>query len=170
MTGVNFQEIKKLIDLVMKSGVAELEVKEGEKTVRISNIKIPFNAESANQFAAILTASQAQVMQQQLPGCTTTPTAGTEQTTSAGTGTNKAVIATHTVHAPMVGTVYLSATPGAKHFVEVGQHVKAGDTLCLIEAMKMFNRIEADKSGIITSVLVENAQPVEYEHPLFVIE
>lgn len=156
MTTINYQEIKKLIDLVMKSGVSELEISKGEETIRISNIKYQAGfATSMGQDSGVN--HTLAIQQQTITGAA--PTA--EQTVKE---------VKHTVNSPMVGTVYLSATPGAKHFVEIGQTVKIGDTLCLIEAMKMFNRIEADKAGVIAARLTENGQPVEYGQPLFVIE
>jgi acetyl-CoA carboxylase biotin carboxyl carrier protein len=94
--------------------------------------------------------------------------APTSKLSSAKTGSEQ--IDGHAVKAPMVGTVYLSATPGAKPFVDIGQHVTVGDTICLIEAMKMFNKIEADKSGVISARLVENQQPVEFDQSLFIID
>lgn len=158
---MNLQEVRKLIDLVMKSGVAELEISEGEKNIRISNVKTP--AAVANYFTPDNSAFTSPLLAQQ------STVASTGQG-GAQVGEKEKLDAKPAVNAPMIGTVYLSATPGAKHFVEVGQQVKVGDTLCLIEAMKMFNRIEADKPGKITSILVDNAQPVEYGQPLFIIE
>lgn len=160
---MNFPEIEKLIKLVIKHGVSEIEVSEGEKTIRISNVKnsgrditgaTPFIVD-VNKLAGSAVADNA----------TQSASVSTNVETKSQAQNNK-----HTVNAPMVGSVYLSPAPGAKHFVEVGQHVKVGDTLCLIEAMKMFNRIEADKGGVVTAILVDNSQPVEYGQELFVIE
>lgn len=140
---MDIRKIKKLIELAQESGIVEIEVHEDKESVRIN-----LNKQSTG-FAPIMQQSE-----QKLPEHPAKP----------------AEIKKHTVNAPMVGSVYLSATPSSKHFVEVGQQVKAGDILCLIEAMKMFNRIESDKSGTVTARLIENAQPVEYDQPLFVIE
>ncbi|MEI8054697.1 MAG: acetyl-CoA carboxylase biotin carboxyl carrier protein [bacterium] len=142
---MDIRKIKKLIDLVNENNIAELEIHEEKESIRITLNKSIANFEPIMQ-------TSAPIIQHSEPN-------------KAG-----AVIAKHTVNSPMVGSVYLSATPGSKHFVDIGQQVKAGDTLCLIEAMKMFNRIESDKSGTITARLVENAQAVEYGQPLFVIE
>lgn len=145
---MDLSQIKKLVDLVIKNNIAEIEVSEGNKSVRINNIKAAGQTVVPTEIVPILSAAAP----------------------AAPVAAVAATAAKHTVNAPMVGTVYLSSAPGAKHFVEVGQHVEVGDTLCLIEAMKMFNRIEADKSGTIGSRLVDNAQPVEYGQPLFTIE
>jgi acetyl-CoA carboxylase biotin carboxyl carrier protein len=147
---MDIRKVKKLIDLVNENNIAEIEIHEEKESIRVT-----MNKQSAN-LAAIMPQS-APIMQQ------------TEQKILSETKPEP-IIAKHTVNSPMVGTVYLSSTPGAKHFVDLGQHVKPGDTLCLIEAMKMFNRIEADKAGIITARLIENSQPVEYDQPLFIIE
>lgn len=155
---MDFPQIKKLVDLVIKSNIAEIEVSEGNKTVRINNVK-NISSIAAPNFAGPFVPMQNTVSNIATPA---------EANVSASPAAEK--VAKHTINAPMVGTVYLSSAPGAKHFVEVGQHVEVGDTLCLIEAMKMFNRIEADKSGTIGSRLVDNAQPVEYGQPLFTIE
>lgn len=154
---MDLRKIKKLIELITETGVAEIEVKEGEESVRIT--RTAKNAIETVQPQTIhMTGLQAH-MAQPAPG----------HSTAAPQVEEKAVDG-HTVRAPMVGTVYLAPSPGAKPFIEVGQSVTAGETLCVIEAMKMFNQIEADKSGKITSRLIENGQPVEYDQPLFVIE
>lgn len=145
------RKIKKLIELVKETGIGELEVKSGDDSVRINcQINIPtFTSLAApTPVAAPLPAIEA----------TTTPVK------------KHLHVEGHTMKSPMVGTVYLSAAPGSAAFVSVGQKVKAGDTLCLIEAMKMFNKIEADKSGTISARLIENEQPVEYDQPLFIID
>lgn len=148
---MDLRKVKKLIDLVTENNIAELEIHEDKESIRIS-----LNGKNQN-FAPIVTTSSP-ILQTSEQQTTKSDTAKTENT-------NK-----HTVNSPMVGTVYLSATPGAKHFVEIGQNVKVGDTLCLIEAMKMFNKIEADRTGVVTARLIENEQPVEFDQPLFVIE
>jgi acetyl-CoA carboxylase biotin carboxyl carrier protein len=148
---MDIRKIKKLIEIIEESGIAEIEIKEGEEFVRISRYSAaPAPVAYAPQpMAAHVAASAA---------AAPASTAGEE------------VISGHIVKSPMVGTFYRSATPGAKPFTDVGQKVQAGDTLCIIEAMKILNQIEADKSGTITKILVENAEPVEYGQPLFVIE
>jgi acetyl-CoA carboxylase biotin carboxyl carrier protein len=151
---MDLRKIRKLIELIQETGIAEIEIREGEESVRITR--------ETNKIApAVLSGIPAtHVVTDSKPVQTSAPV--TEQ---ANPLLNK-----HTVKAPMVGTVYLSPSPGATVFVQVGQTVKVGDTLCLIEAMKMFNQIEADKAGTITSILVETGVPVEFNQPLFVIE
>jgi acetyl-CoA carboxylase biotin carboxyl carrier protein len=152
---MDMRKIKKLIELLQKTGVAEIEIREGEESVRITReMKLPATTFITPQ-EAVAPPQQAAAVHQE----------SGEAKTAAAAQSNK-----HTVKAPMVGTVYLSPTPSAKAFVEVGQQVKAGDVICLIEAMKMFNQIEADKTGTITAKLVENGTPVEFNQPLFVIE
>lgn len=153
---MDMQKIKELIELLQRTDVAEIELKEGEEAVRISREckfqpMMPTTAMVAMPQVAAPVAPVAPVAQDNAK----------PQDVSA----NK-----HTVVSPMVGTVYLSPSPGAKAFVEIGQQVKAGEVICLIEAMKMFNQIEADKSGKLTSRLVDNGTPVEFNQPLFVIE
>lgn len=149
---MDIRKIKKIIDLINENNISELEIHEEKESIRISS-----NKNIAN-FAAITQPSSTIIQQSE-------QNAITDQTSKIESLSTK-----HIVKSPMVGSVYLSATPGSKHFIEIGQQVKVGDTLCLIEAMKMFNRIEADKSGAITARLVENAQAVEYDQPLFIIE
>lgn len=146
------RKIRKLIELVKETGIGELEVKSGEESVRIS--------------CQIAAAPVAQVRHIQMPEMQPEAPAKTDAKPEAPAKK----IAGHEVKSPMVGTVYLSSAPGSPAFVNVGQKVKIGDTLCLVEAMKMFNKIEADQSGVIAAVLVENGHPVEYDQPLFVIE
>ncbi len=149
---MDIRKVKKLIELLEDSGVAEIEIHEGEESVRISRYSPTAPAAATPVVAA---APAAPVI-----AAADTPAAAAE--TAAPTG--------HQVTSPMVGTFYQAPSPGAKPFVEVGQQVNVGDTLCIIEAMKMLNQIEADKAGKIAAVLVENGQPVEYEQPLFIIE
>ncbi|MDF1795063.1 MAG: acetyl-CoA carboxylase biotin carboxyl carrier protein [Coxiellaceae bacterium] len=153
---MDMRKIKKLIDLINESGVGEIEVTSGEESVRISRMP-----NTTQQMAPV---QQPVIIQDN-----TAPTANTPQKKMDTTGEPPQQHDGHTLESPMVGTVYLAATPGAKPFVELGQHVNAGDTVCIIEAMKMFNQIEADKSGVISARLIENAEPVEYEQALFVI-
>lgn len=156
---MDMRKIKKLIELIQSTGVAEIEIKEGEESVRITReVKV---APMMMAAAAQMSAPAAQAPQ---------AAAETRTETSAKAAETAANADKHTLKAPMVGTVYLSATPGSKAFVEVGQTVKSGDVLCLIEAMKMFNQIEADKGGVVTARLVDNGTPVEFNQPLFIIE
>jgi acetyl-CoA carboxylase biotin carboxyl carrier protein len=156
---VDLRKIKTLIDLVEQSGVAELEIKEGEESVRISRYP---TGQPMPQFYAAPQMSAAAAPAIAAPATTAAVPANNNPAAAAG---NK-----HILKAPMVGSFYRAPSPGAKNFVEVGQTVKQGQTLCIIEAMKMLNQIESDKSGVIAEILVENAQPVEFDQPLFVIE
>lgn len=150
---MDLRKIRKLIELIKETGIAEIEIKEGEESVRITqNIKVTQAA------APILNNYQVPETPASLP-------AASKEREQAAVFEDK-----HVVKAPMVGTVYLSPSPGAKNFIEVGQTVKAGDVLCLIEAMKMFNQIEADKAGKIASIMIDNGVPVEFNQPLVVIE
>ena len=153
---MDLRKLKTLIDLVAESGIAELEITEGEGKVRI--VKFAQSAPVAQVLPAPVMAAPAQaaVVPVEPAAAPAAPVAA-----SAAEG--------HAVKAPMVGTFYRSPNPGSPAFVEVGQTVKEGDTLCIIEAMKLLNEIEADKSGVVKAVLVENGQPVEYGQPLFVI-
>jgi acetyl-CoA carboxylase biotin carboxyl carrier protein len=148
---MDIRKIKKLIDLIEESDIAEIEISEGEESVRISR----YSAAAPVQYAApVAVAAPAAA-----PAVTAAPTAPVEEKISG-----------HLVKSPMVGTFYRSASPGTPSFVEVGQSVSVGQTICIIEAMKILNQIEADKSGKIKQILVENAHPVEYGQPLFIIE
>ncbi|MEW6766202.1 MAG: acetyl-CoA carboxylase biotin carboxyl carrier protein [Pseudomonadota bacterium] len=152
---MDIRTIKKLIELLDSSGVAEIEVKEGESSVRIS--RMPANMPVMPQM--MMPAQMAAPAPAAAPMTAAAPAAKAEEGISG-----------HVIKSPMVGTFYRAASPDAKPFAEVGQHVKAGDTVCIIEAMKMFNQIEADKSGVIKAILCENGQPVEFDQPLIVIE
>jgi acetyl-CoA carboxylase biotin carboxyl carrier protein len=149
---MDIRKIKKLIELLEESGVAEIEIHEGEESVRISRYGQAAPVAYAPAPAAPM------------------PPPVTEATGSSTDKPEAAVISGHQVTSPMVGTFYAAPTPGAKPFVEIGQRVNVGDTLCIIEAMKILNQIEADKAGVIASVNAENGQPVEYGETLFVIE
>jgi len=151
---MDLRKLKKLIDLVQESGIAELEITEGEEKVRISR------SGSAVQ-TAMMAMSQATTMLTAAPATAAAAPAAAPGVPAEPEG--------HVVKSPMVGTFYRSSAPGAKPFVEIGQTVNAGDTLCIIEAMKLLNEIEADQGGVIKTVLVENGQPVEYGQPLFLI-
>lgn len=155
---MDMRKIRKLIELIKETGIAEIEIREGEESVRISREVSRTNAGQVVYQTPPTPQVAVNGQEQQAPHA---PAAKSEDSSIA----NK-----HSVKAPMVGTVYLSPSPGSKSFVELGQTVKAGDTLCLIEAMKMFNQIEADKSGKIAAILVDNGVPVEFNQPLFVIE
>ena len=146
---MDIRKIKKLIEIIEESDIAELEIKEGEESIRISRYS----------------AAPAQVAYAPAP-----VSAAPALTAVAAAPTAEEKITGHVVKSPMVGTFYRSASPGSKVFVEVGQSVMSGDTLCIIEAMKILNQIEADKSGVVTQILVDNAEPVEYGQPLFIIE
>ncbi|KRE83631.1 acetyl-CoA carboxylase biotin carboxyl carrier protein subunit [Rhodanobacter sp. Soil772] len=151
---MDLRKIKKLIDLLEESNLAELEIKEGEEVVRLS--RVPKNT------APVAAAPAAPVAVAAAP-VAAAPAAVVEAPVA------NALPAGHVVKAPMVGTFYASATPGTPAFVKVGQQVKAGETLGIIEAMKMFNQIEADVAGTVQAILVENGQPVEFDEPMFVI-
>jgi acetyl-CoA carboxylase biotin carboxyl carrier protein len=149
---MDLRKLKKLIDLVQESGIAELEITEGEEKVRISRAGQPG--------PAYMAMPQTMPMQQ---------VAAAAPAAAAAAPAIAAPVEGHVVKSPMVGTFYRSASPGAKAFVEVGDRVNAGDTLCIIEAMKLLNEIEADQGGQVKEVYVENGQPVEYGEPLFLI-
>jgi acetyl-CoA carboxylase biotin carboxyl carrier protein len=152
---MDLRKIKTLIDLVEQSGISELEVKEGEESVRISRAVAP-------------PTYYAPPPQMQLPP--PQPAAAPAPASAPAAATAPAKDHRHLVRAPMVGTFYRSPSPGAKSFVEIGQTVKSGQVLCIIEAMKMLNQIESDRAGVIADILVDNEKPVEYDQPLFAIE
>ncbi len=146
---MDLRKLKKLIDLVQESGISELEVTEGEEKVKIvknggSAVTYTAPAQPAPQPPVAVPAPAPVATPEPIPG--------------------------HLVKSPMVGTFYRSPSPGAKHFIEVGDTVKSGDTICIIEAMKLLNEIECDKDGVIKAILVENGQPVEYGEPLVIID
>lgn len=152
---MDLRKLKTLIELVESSGIAELEISEGEERVRITR-----TVASAQQVYSAAAPQQAM----------TAPVAAPVAAAAAAPEPAKPAVAEgHVVKSPMVGTFYRSASPGSKAFVDVGQSVNSGDTLCIIEAMKLLNEIESDKAGVITAILVENGQPVEFGQPLFVI-
>jgi acetyl-CoA carboxylase biotin carboxyl carrier protein len=153
---MDIRKIKKLIELLEESGIAELEIKEGEESVRISR-----QTSSVVQTMAPMMAAP-QMMAPQPAAAAAAPMAAAVETAEPERG--------HQVKSPMVGTFYSAASPTSGPFVTQGQQVSAGDTLCIIEAMKMMNQIEADKSGKITSILVEDGSPVEFDQVLFIIE
>lgn len=142
---MDIRKIKKLIDLLREGGIAEIEIREGEQSVRITR----------NYPVAPPISHGEQVPSQPAVAATS----DSAETLPRG----------HTISSPMVGTLYIASSPGAAPFVTIGQRVEAGDTLCIIEAMKILNQIEADRAGVIAAILVENGQPVEYGEPLFII-
>lgn len=156
---MDVRKIKKLIDLLGASDVAEIEIKEGDDSVRISRI----SSTPPAPVAAAPTIAAATVP-------ASTPAVAPQPTTPVSADNDDSVPSGHVVEAPMVGTFYRASSPTTKAFVEVGQTVKAGDTLCIIEAMKMLNQIPADTSGVVKAILVENEQPVEFGQPMIIIE
>lgn len=146
---MDLRKLKKLIDLVQESGISELEVTEGEEKVRI-----------VKHYGAVATAPMQQYM---------LPAAAPAVASSVNLDDEDELPEGHIVKSPMVGTFYRSPSPGAESFVQVGQSVKQGETLCIIEAMKLLNEIEADASGVIKAILLDNGEPVEFGEPLFVI-
>lgn len=154
---MDIRKIKKLIELVEESGITELEVQEEEGTVRISRAA-PTTLPAAVQYAAPVAA----------PAPTATPAPAVPAAPTPTPATDE--LSGHFVRSPMVGTFYRSPSPEAKAFVEVGQSVKVGDALCIVEAMKMMNRIEADKAGVVKAILINDGEPVEFDEPLIVIE
>ena len=152
---MDIRKIKKLIELLEESGIAEIEIKEGEEAVRISRMPpgaiAPQVAHLAPAPAALAPAVVSEVAAAESAGQTPKPSE-------------------HVITAPMVGTFYASPSPGAKAFVEIGDEIKVGQVLCIIEAMKMMNQIEADRAGRIASVMARNGDPVEFGQPLFVVE
>jgi acetyl-CoA carboxylase biotin carboxyl carrier protein len=153
---MDIRKIKKLIDLIQESDVSEIEISEGEESVRISR----------NQHSAAVTYSTPAPAHYAAPA----PVPATPAASPAVAETSSAVNEANAVRSPMVGTFYRSSSPEAAPFVEVGQSVSAGDVICIIEAMKMFNQIEADRSGTVKAILVENGDPVEFDEPLVIIE
>jgi acetyl-CoA carboxylase biotin carboxyl carrier protein len=153
---MDLRKLKKLIDLVQESGIAELEITEGEEKVKIVKGGV-VSISAAAPAAAAPAVAESRAAAPAAPA--TTPAAAEAPAGQEG----------HVVKAPMVGTFYRSSSPDAKPFVEVGQAVKEGETICIIEAMKLMNEIEADASGAVKAILVENGQPVEYGQPLFIL-
>lgn len=157
---MDIRKVKKLIELLEESGIAEIEISEGEESVRIS--RYPKGGPS-----------HAPVVQYSMPAPAPAPAPAAAPSAPAPTAAASAPQASradNTVTAPMVGTFYSASSPGAKPFVEIGSEVNVGDTLCIIEAMKMMNQIESDKAGRVTAILVKNGDPVEFGQPLFIIE
>lgn len=157
---MDIRKVKKLIELLQETGVGEIEIKEGEESVRISRYH---GAAPAHATYAVPQAIHAPMPVAAAPAISAPAPAEPVQTAQS-------TVSGHTVKSPMVGTAYLAPAPGEKPFVEIGKHVSVGDTLCVIEAMKMFNQIEADKAGVVSACLIENGGAVEYDQPLFIIE
>ncbi len=154
---MDIRKVKKLIELLEESDVAEIEIHEGEESVRISrnnSMAVPLAAPVAAPVAAPFAAPAA-------PAANPAPALESEPSDE---------IQGHAVRSPMVGTFYRSPSPGSKPFIEEGQQVNVGDTLCIIEAMKILNQIESDKAGTVRKILVDNGQPVEYNEPLYIID
>lgn len=149
---MDIRKIKKLIELLDETGISEIEIKEGEESLRLSRYHHPVEPHRPMPVQTFTSASP--------------PSVSVAASEHKPAETSSA----HKVRSPMVGTMYASPSPDAAPFITVGQSVKVGDTLCIIEAMKMFNEIEADRAGTITAVLVANGDPVEYDQPLFTIE
>jgi acetyl-CoA carboxylase biotin carboxyl carrier protein len=150
---MDIRKVKKLIELLEESGISELEISEGEESVRISR----------HPRGGVQVAAQAAPIMQAAP-------AAAPATAATSAGERAPRNDEHTVTSPMVGTYYASASPGAKPFVEIGSEIKVGQILCIIEAMKMMNQIESDKEGRVTAMLAKNGEPVEFGQPLFIIE
>lgn len=151
---MDIRKIKKLIELLEESGINELEITEGEESVRISR------GGPVQQYAPVHYSAA--------PAAAPAPAAAAPAAAPAAAAAP--VVTGYQLRSPMVGTFYRAASPTSKNFAEVGQSVKVGDTLCIVEAMKMMNQIQSDKAGTITAILVENGEPVEFDQPLFVIE
>lgn len=153
---MDIRKVKKLIELLEESNISEIEIQEGEESVRISRHTGGFGAQPA---AAPAPAPAAAAPAPAAPSAPAAPEADTAPAQPSG----------HPVTSPMVGTFYRSPAPGAKPFVEIGQSVKKGETVCIVEAMKMMNQIEADQDGVIEAIMVEDGEPVEFDQPMVII-
>jgi len=164
---MDIRKIKKLIDLIDETGVTEIEIHEGEESVRISRSGKPHNT---TQHAS--SPPQEIVMPHNTvqPSSSSTPAANIQNSDTVNNTAAEKAASGYTLKSPMVGTFYAAPSPDAGNFVKVGQKVEIGDTVCIIEAMKMFNQIESDVAGIIRSIEVESGVPVEFDQPLFIIE
>lgn len=158
---MDIRKIKKLIELIENTGVAEIEIKEGEESVRLSR--------NSQNIAPAVTYAPAAANAPAQPAPAAPSTTNESNQTPAASNASETIDG-HVVRSPMVGTMYAASSPGAAAFVKVGQRVNVGDTLCIVEAMKMFNEIEADAAGTVKAILVNDGEPVEYDQPLFVIE
>ena len=160
---MDIRKVKKLIELLEESNIDEIEIKEGEESVRISrNSGQPMMAAPAPMYASVAAPAAA------APAPAPAP-AEAEAAPAADTGSAAPATSGHVVKSPMVGTFYRAPSPTSPSFAEVGQTVKVGDVICIVEAMKMMNQIEADRAGTIEAILVENGEPVEFDQPLFSI-
>jgi len=159
---MDIRKIKKLIELLEESGIAEIEIKEGEEALRIS--RMPTGTATGHQ------APQLAHLAPLAAGAGGAAASASAALAAAESAAPKPKPNEHVITAPMVGTFYASPSPGAKAFVEIGDEIKVGQVLCIIEAMKMMNQIEADRAGRITSVMAQNGDPVEFGQPLFVVE
>lgn len=157
MKNMDIRKIKKLIELVEESGIQELEIKEGEESVRINR-----GGPVVSSAPAYYAPAPAQAAAPAAPALAASAPAAAAATAPELSG--------HVLKSPMVGTFYRAPAPGAKPFIEVGASVKVGDTLCIVEAMKMMNQIQADKAGVVKAILVDSGQPVEFDEPLLIIE
>ena len=157
---MDIRKIKKLIELLEETGISEIEIKEGEESVRLSRHGYPMESAQSIRYAPL--------PPPQLIAAPTSPQASVESL--AQTAPVKSAVTGHIIRSPMVGTLYTASSPETPVFVTLGQTVKVGDTLCIIEAMKMFNEIESDKAGKVIEILVANGDPIEYDQALFVIE
>ncbi len=157
---MDIRKIKKLIELLEESGIAEIEIKEGEEAVRISRMPPGAGATQPPQVTHLAA----------VPATSPSAAAAGVEAAAAESIAPKPKPSEHVITAPMVGTFYASPSPGAKPFVEIGDEIKVGQILCIIEAMKMMNQIEADRAGRIASVMARNGDPVEFGQPLFVVE
>jgi acetyl-CoA carboxylase biotin carboxyl carrier protein len=155
---MDIRKIKKLIELLEESGIAEIEIKEGEEALRISRMSTGTAVTQLPGVAALPLAPPLPVPAKAAPTAAEAPVPA------------KAKANEHVITAPMVGTFYGAPSPGAKPFVEIGDEIKVGQVLCIIEAMKMMNQIEADRAGRVTSIMARNGDPVEFGQPLFVVE
>lgn len=155
---MDIRKVKKLIEMLEESSLSEIEINEGEESIRISRI------------SSAVPAAPVQVMAPVAGAPAATPSAASPAEVAVEESGESGVPSGHQIKSPMVGTFYGAPSPGAKPFVQVGDTVSAGDTLCIVEAMKMLNEIETDKGGVVKAILKENAQPVEYGEVLFVIE
>ena len=155
---MDIRKIKKLIELLEESNIGELEIKEGEESVRIAR-----NSGTTQYFSAPAPAGYA------MPAAPAAAPSAAPVAAAAAAPAAAPVVTGHVVKSPMVSTFYRSPSPGSPSFIEVGKHVKAGDVICIIEAMKMMNQIEADKTGVIEAILVEDGNPVEFDQPLVTI-
>jgi acetyl-CoA carboxylase biotin carboxyl carrier protein len=160
---MDIRKIKKLIELLEESGIAEIEIKEGEEAVRISRMPVGVVTHTLPPGTTLAAAPAA-------AGAGVAPVTAPAALPAAESAASKPKPNEHVITAPMVGTFYASPSPGAKAFVEIGDEIKVGQVLCIIEAMKMMNQIEADKAGRIASIMARNGDPVEFGQPLFVVE